>query len=234
MDIVQPEGQEAIELIKRTLGNPLRPGELGALMARAGVGKTACLTHIALECLFGSQPVLHVCIDGAAEKIKIWYRELIKNLLSSSSRDEYTAEQRRLEALRFIIAYLHHTFSVHKLEQSLQNLEAQTNFHPALVVLDGLDFDREPRATVAELQGFAQKHHVPMWMSIRTHRHIATTNENGIPYPCDGTDDLFRAILLLEPTSRAIQVKVLKDAGQYQPEHPEVLLDPQTYLLQRS
>ena len=234
MNIDQPEGQEAIGLIPRTLGNPLRPGELGALMARAGVGKTACLTHIALERLFGSQPVLHVCIDGAAEKIKIWYRELIKNLLSSSSRDELTAEQRRIESLRFILAYLHHTFSVPKLEQSLQNLKEQTNFRPALVVLDGLDFDREPRETVAELQDFARRHAVSMWMSIRTHRHIATTNENGIPFPCDETDDLFQAILLLEPTSRAIQVKVLKDAGQYQPELPEVLLDPQTYLLLRN
>ena len=233
MNSDQPEGRDALELIKRTLGNPLRPGELGALLARAGVGKTACLTHIALEQLFGSQPVLHVCIDGAAEKIKIWYRELLKNFLSPSSRDTFTAQQRRLESLRFILAYLHHTFSIQKLEQSLHNLEEQTKFRPALIVLDGLDFDREPRATVAELRGFAQKHQVAMWMSIRTHRHIATTNENGIPYPCDGTDDLFQAILLLEPTPKAIQVRVLKDAGQYRPEHAEVFLDPQTYLLQK-
>ena len=52
--------------------------------------------------------MLHVCIDGAAEKIKIWYQELIKNLLSSASRDECrNAMQRRIESLRFILAYLH-------------------------------------------------------------------------------------------------------------------------------
>jgi hypothetical protein len=232
MNIDQPEGQEAIELVKRTLGNPLGPGELGALMARAGVGKTACLTHIALEHLFESQPVLHVCIDGAAEKIKIWYRELMKNLLSS--KDESAVQQRQIESLRFILAYLHGTFTVQKLEQSLQNLKEQTAFHPALVVLDGLDLDREPRATIAELQNFAQRHRVSMWMSIRTHRHIAITNENGIPYPCNELDDLFHAILLLEPTAKAIQVRVLKRDGHYQPEHPEVFLNPQSFLLQRS
>jgi hypothetical protein len=233
MNIDQPEGQEAIELIKRTLGNPLRPGELGALMARAGMGKTACLTHIALENLCGSQPVLHVCVDGAAEKIKVWYKELIKNLLRSASREEFTTLLRRIESIRFILAYLHQTFSVGKLEQSLQNLEEQTNFHPTLVVLDGLDFDHEPRALVSELQSFAREHRVSMWMSIRTHRHIAMANKNGIPYPCHESDDLFHAILLLEPTSRAIQVRVLKHAQAYQPEHSEVFLNPQTYLLQR-
>jgi len=232
MNIDQPEGQEAIELVKRTLGNPLKPGELGALMAQAGVGKTACLTHIALENLFESQPVLHVCIDGTAEKVKIWYRELIRNL--PPSKDDPSKQQRQLELLRFILAYLHQTFSIHKLEQSLKNLKEQTNFHPALVVLDGLDFGPEPRATVAELQDFARRHGVSMWMSIRTHRHIAVTNENGIPYPCHETDDLFHAILLLEPTPKAIRVKVLKRDGQYQPEHPEVFLNPQSFLLQRS
>ena len=169
-----PQGQEAIELIKRTLGNPLRPGELGALMAGRASGKTACLTHIALERLFGSQPVLHVCIDGAAEKIKIWYRELIKNLLSSSSRDEYTAEQRRLEARRFHPCLPPSHVQRSKLEQSLENLEAQTDFHPALVVLDGLDFDREPRTIVEELQGFAQKHqvsHVDVHKNASPHCH---------------------------------------------------------------
>jgi hypothetical protein len=230
----QPAGQEAMELVRKTLGSPLMPGELGALMAQAGVGKTACLTHIALEHLFESQPVLHVCIDGVAEKIKIWYQELMKNLLASSSRDDFTTLSRRLEGMRFILAYLHQTFSVPKLEQSLQNLEEQTNFHPGLVVLDGLHFDHEPRTTIAELQDFARKHKVPMWMSIRTHRHIAISNERGIPYPCHESDELFRAILSLEPGSEAIQVKVLKYGDRYQPEHPDVFLNPQTYLLQAS
>lgn len=226
----QPAGQEAMELVRRTLGSPLLPGELGGIMARAGVGKTACLTHIALEHLFQGQPVLHVCIDGVAEKIKIWYQELMRNL-ASSARDQLADLQRRLEGKRFILAYLHHTFSVQKLEQSLQNLEEQTAFHPALVVVDGLHFDHEPRATVAELHEFAHRHGVAVWMSIRTHRHIAISNEHGIAYPCHDSDDLFQAILSLEPGGDAIRVRVLKHGVQYQPEHPEVLLNPQTYLL---
>ncbi len=157
MNIDQPEGQEGMQLIRRTLGDPLGQGELGALMAAAGVGKTACLTHIALENLFEGQPVLHVCIDGAAEKIKIWYRGIAQEPSRfPSPRDEFAALQRRLEAHRFILAYLHQAFRIQKLEQSLQNLEEQTKFHPALVVLDGLDFDREPRATVAELRVCAE------------------------------------------------------------------------------
>lgn len=230
----QPTGQQAMELVRKTLGSHLKPGELGGLMGRAGLGKTACLTHIALEHLFESQPVLHVCIDVVAEKIKIWYQELMKSLLAASSRDTFALLQRRLEGMRFILAYLHQTFSIPKLEQSLQNLEEQTAFHPALVILDGLHFDHEPRATITELQEFACKHGVSLWMSIRTHRHIAVSNERGIPYPCHESDDLLQAIISLEPGPKAIQVKVLKHGDRYRPEHPDVFLNPQNYLLQLS
>ncbi|HQN17503.1 MAG TPA: AAA family ATPase [Syntrophobacteraceae bacterium] len=227
----QAEAQSAIELVARTLGKPLGPGELGALMARAGVGKTACLTHIALEHLFKNQPVLHVSVDGTAEKIKIWYQELIKDLFGTASREECTAQYHRIESLRFILAYLHQTFSVQKLEKSLQDLQEQTDFHPALIVLDGLDFDQGPRATATELKSFAQAHGLPLWMSIRTHRHIAVTNEHGIPYPCHETDELFDAILLLEPSPSALQVRILKHGGLYRPDHPDIFLNPQTCLM---
>ena len=227
----QTDGRETVELVRRTLGSLLGPGDLGALMARAGVGKTACLTHIALEHLLADQAVLHVCIGGPAEKIKIWYQELIKNLHRSLPRDDCAARQRHIESRRFILAYLHSTFNPGKLELSLKNLEEQTDFHPSLIVLDGLDFERDPRATTEELQGFARAHAVSMWMSIRTHRHIDVVNQHGIPYPCHETDDLFKAILLLEHRSKAIDVRVLKRGESYRPEQADVFLNPQTFLL---
>ena len=40
---------ESIQMIQGALGKTLGPGELGVLLAWTGVGKTACLTHLALE-----------------------------------------------------------------------------------------------------------------------------------------------------------------------------------------
>ncbi|GLI35354.1 AAA family ATPase [Desulforhabdus amnigena] len=233
MDIQKPTGAGGMKMIQKILGKPLEPGKLGVLMARAGVGKTACLTHIALEYLLGGSSVLHVCIDEIPEKIKVWYKELLKNSLSSQSSESFAEIAHSTERNRFILAYLHHTFNPEKLEQSLQNLKEQAGFHPDLVILDGLDFDRVQRSTLEMLQNFAQKHNVPIWMSARTHRHISMTNDKGIPYPCDKNDDLFESILLLEPLTETIQIKVLKHGAQYSPSSPEVFLNSQTYLLQQ-
>lgn len=220
-------------MIQQTLGRPLRGGEFGVLLARAGVGKTACLTHIALEHLLQGSSVLHVCIDDIPDTVKIWYQELLRNITASRSLspEESVRLQHHVEPRRFILAYLHHTFNPGKLEQSVRNLKEQANFHPDLVILDGLDFDRVSRSTLENLQEFAKRHEVSMWMSARTHRHIDTLNERGIPYPCHEIDDLFHAILLLEALPDAIQLKVLKRYDRYQPEHPAISLNPQTFLL---
>lgn len=230
----QLAGQETLELIRRTIGDPLGPGEIGALLARAGVGKTACLTHIALEHLLRGEPVLHVCVDGVAEKIKIWYQELMKQVAYPSSRDELSLLQRKVESIRFILAYLHHTFSFEKLEQSFRNLSEQAKFVPKVMILDGLDLEANTRSTLESFKDFAARHQVCGWMSIRTHQHIATVNEKGIPYPCHESDDLLEAIMLLEPAQNAIRVHLLKHRGHYRSGVSEVFLNPQTYLLMKA
>ncbi len=50
------------------------PGEMGVLLARAGAGKTACLTQLAIGYLLDKEPVLHVCVDVVPDKVKLWYQ----------------------------------------------------------------------------------------------------------------------------------------------------------------
>jgi hypothetical protein len=229
---MQPDAAspDTSEMARGPLRKPLLPGEIGVLLADAGVGKTACLTQIALEQLLRGLPVLHVCIDEAPEKVKVWYQELLKGMTSDKPEKSLSSLQRSIEPHRFILAYLHKTFNPEKLEHSLQNLKDQAGFKPTMVVLDGLDFDQAPRSTVEALKKFAEAHTLSLWMSARTHRHIPTVNERGIPYPCNEIDDLLDAIVLLKSVPPAIHLSVLKFGGRYRPDFPEVLISPQTFL----
>jgi hypothetical protein len=232
MDFADINELGSAQIIKKTLGKGLNPGEMGIVLSGAGGGKTACLTHMALEQLLNGLTVLHVCIDEKVETIKVWYQELLKNVCAAQPALNYKQLQQQLEPMRFILAYLKDAFSPEKLEQSYQNLKEQAQFKPSLVIMDGLDFDRVTRPTIEALQLFSQKHQVPMWMSARTHRHITTTNDRGVPYPCHEMDDLFRAIILLEPGQEANRLVVIKHGDQYMPAYSPVYLNPQTFLLQ--
>jgi hypothetical protein len=232
MDQAVSPNRESIQMIQGALGKTLGPGELGVLLAWTGVGKTACLTHLALEQLLQGACVLHVCIDETPEKIKIWYHELLKNAVAPRTGEDFASLQYRIEPLRFILAFLNQSFQLSKLEQSLGNLREQAGFSPAMAVVDGLDFDRMDRSTVSGFQRFAKESGLAIWFSARRHRHIATQNERGIPYPCHETDDLFHSILLLEPSAGAISLQVLKLDNSYRPDHPGMVLNPQTYFIE--
>ncbi len=230
---VSPENLSKLEMIQRALGAPLPPGKLGALMARTGVGKTGCLTHIALEQILKGATVLHVCIDDPPEKVKVWYHEFFKHMFTGVTGDELTDLQYRIEPHRFILAFLNKSFSPEKLDQSIVNLKEQTGFNPTLLIVDGLDFDAEPGGFVEALSSLAKKHGVAIWLSARTHNHIPTVNARGIPYPCHDLDHLFHSILLLEPVPNAVRVKALKNDDVYNPEHAPVTLDIQSLLVLR-
>ncbi|MBF0508913.1 MAG: hypothetical protein HQK57_08315 [Deltaproteobacteria bacterium] len=235
MSIEQPAKLDLSGMIQHALGRRLEAGELGVLLSRAGVGKTACLTHVALEHLFQGQEVVHVSIRETPETVKIWYQELVKNIVTAQSLSEGEAAylQSQVETHRSILTYHLDAFSPARMEQSIRNLKEQIGFHPSLVVLDGLDFGRVTRATLEELQDVLKRLEVSAWMTARTHRHITTINERGIPYPCHDLDDLFQAILALEPLPDGIRLMALKLYDRSHPEHLTISLNTQTFMLKK-
>ncbi len=225
--------QNELESIDKLPMNPLEPGKMGVLIARAGAGKTACLTHLAIGRLLKNEPVLHVCVDITPDKVKLWYHELLKNLFAGRPDCDVSGIQHRIEPLRFIMSFMNQTFSPGKLEQSIENLKQQTKFSPSLLILDGLDFDRNDRAVFEQIRDIAERHALRVLFSARMHRHISDVNERGIPYPAHLIDDLFSSILTLETEGDSIRLKVLKQDEDYSPVTSGVLLDPGTFLLRK-
>ncbi len=49
-----------IRVLEKSIHGGLKKGELGVFTARKGVGKTACLAHVALDDLLRGNNVLHI------------------------------------------------------------------------------------------------------------------------------------------------------------------------------
>ena len=207
----------------------LDKGEMGVLLARAGAGKTAVLTHLALGYILDKEPVLHVCVDVVPDKVKLWYNELLRDIFSTDPQCNLTDLQHALEPLRFIMSFLNQTFSPEKLETGIDNLRSQAKFDPAVIILDGLDFGRE-RGLFEKIGELARRQSTVVWVSARSHRHIPDVNERGVPYPIDSMDDLFSSIFTLEQEEAGIRLKALKEKGSYNQLDTDFILDPITFL----
>ncbi len=217
-----------LKILEKSSRRGLGPGHLGVLVARAGLGKTACLIHVALDKLFGGQKLVHVSLEETPEKVMSYYEVMISELARVLGPfDEF---RKRVEQNRMILAYLNQSFRVDRLRENIRNLVENIDFRPAALIVDGLDFETAGRALFEGFRDLAGEFEMEIWFSARSHRHLPGVNERGIPHPCQGLEDLFDLILQLQPEETGILLKLLKDHDAAVAPDAGVWLDPETFL----
>ena len=219
-----------LRILEKSSHKGLGPGNLGVLVARAGAGKTACLIHIAFDKIFRQKKLVHISLEEGPEKVASYYNVIYYDLLKALHiKDDY--EYRVLmEKNRMTLAYLNQSFDLERLQANLKNLTERLDFKPDTLIVDGLNFEQAERDVFEGLKGIAREFDTEIWFSALSHRHLAETNERGIPYPCDKFDDLFSIIIQLQPEQAGIFLKLLKDHERYQIPENSIRLDPNTFL----
>ena len=207
----------------------LHSGGFGAVLARAGLGKTAILVQLAMDSLLRSRNVLHISLDDPVKKVCLWYKEVFRNIA-----DQYNVRQ--IEQLwevvvshRLIMTFKVDSFSVPKLEERLTDLIEQNIFLPQVILIDGLPFDKDIREPLTELKKLAESSFMHVWFTVRTHRHDEP-GPDGMPTSLFHISDLFDVIIQLHPQGKEIHVKALKGLPVVC-DCPELLLDPSTMLV---
>ena len=219
-----------LRILERSSHKGLGRGNLGALMAWAGVGKTACLIHMAFDKLFRKEKLVHVSLEDVPEKVTSYYNVIFSDLVKAMDMDNEYEMRMLFERNRMILAYLSQSFEIKRLRKNLKNLIEKIEFVPDALIVDGLNFEKAEREIFEGFKEIATQFEVEIWFSALSHRHITDVNERGIPYPCNQTDDLFNIIIQLQPTQSGIFLKLLKDHEAEVMPDARVRLDPNTFL----
>lgn len=217
-----------LRLLGDESGHILEPGEFGAVLARAGVGKTSFLVQLALDSLLRGRNVLHISLDQPVKKVCLWYEEVFNHI---SDQYRLTNTGGLWEATlphRFIMTFNVEGFVVPRLEERLNDLTEQGIFYPQMILIDGLPFDDMVRETLSELKLLARESGLPVWFAVKTHRDDAT-GKDGLPLNVDQVADLFEVIVQLQPVGREINVRLMKE--KIDREIPPLVLDPGTLLI---
>ncbi len=210
----------------------LSSGQFGAILARAGVGKTAFLVQLSLNALLRGKNVLHISLEDPVNKVSLWYKEVF-NLIA----DQYQVDQidQLWDALlphRFIMTFRVEGFSVPKLQERLADLMEQNIFTPQMIIVDGFPFDESMHQPLSEFKELVEKHQMHAWFTMRTHRHEDPGPE-GKPLQLEQVSDLFEVAIQLLPEGKEIHVKAVK-GGESFAENLDLRLDPSTMLIKSS
>ena len=219
-----------LKILEKSSHEGVGRGNLGVLMARAGVGKTACLIHIAFDKLFRKDKLVHISLEDVPEKITSYYNVIFYDLVKALDLDNEDEIRTLIERNKMILVYLNQSFEIGRLRENMKNLIEKMEFIPDTLIVDGLDFEKAERELFEGLKEIATEFQVEIWFSALSHRHVAEVNERGIPYPCNLLDDLFNIIIQLQSTQSGIVLKLLKDHDSPVMPDASVRLDPNTFL----
>ncbi|MFT7623242.1 MAG: hypothetical protein ACI9WU_002421, partial [Myxococcota bacterium] len=225
--------QSPLRILEASFHGGLGAGNLGVVMARAGVGKTACLVQIGLDDLMRDRNVLHIALGGqTVEDVRRWYDALFADMALRSSLDDRRLVRASVERHRIIQAFGSPVITTEQLEQAVDMFAVHADFVPTAILVDGYDWEHEGSAdSLVALRACAKRHGAELWMAARTHRDETGPHPIDIPPPCADQAGLIDVVMLLEPQKDHVTIRLLKDHGHPPPVETHLELAPDTMRL---
>lgn len=219
-----------LRVLEQSIHGGLGRGNVGVVVARKGVGKTAFLVGVALDDLMRDRKVLHVSLDQSVDKVRSFYDEVFQDLAQERNLEDVWKVRLDMERNRQIYAYEGVRFSLDKLHKSIRFMQKHGDFVPAAIIIDGFDFRSAEPADIDRLREIGRECKAEVWMSAVTHRD-ADRNERGVPEPVAHLESAFDVILTMGHDGTAVLVGVHKDHDNPEVTDLRLALDPTTLLL---
>ncbi len=221
-----------LRVFEKSIRGGLGKGNLGVVMSRAGVGKTAFLIDVALDELLRGRRVLHVSLEDPVDRLRQFYEALFLELRRSIHLDDPVAAHLNMERHRMIHSYRSGELSVPKLRRNAEFLADHGHFQPEMIILDGVNFLNTDNQELGELKRLAVDLDVELWMSAQTHRDRPPRDPRGIADEVVRFEDFISVMVLLHPEEEgSITIELLKDHENRDLGQLKMQLDPTTLLL---
>lgn len=201
-----------VRTLSQHLGGGIAVGQVGAIVARPGVGKSALLVHIALDALMRDVPVLHVALRDTVDHVRSYYDEIFGAMSRTGHLRDRSAAMVGAERHRMIHSYRDRPFDVGHLRSNLEMLADVAQFHPKLLVIDAMD-SGDVAEYIEQLADVAAERGFRVWITLRSN---------------SGAEECALQ-LKLHPAGRSVEIGVIR-AGSEERRLP-VRLDPETMLV---
>jgi hypothetical protein len=218
-----------LRLLEKGLHGGLGPGNVGAVLAGRGVGKTSFLVCVALDELLRGGHVLHVCLDHTLSHVRAYYDTVFEELASTTHLEDEAMVHADIDRRRSIRVYPKGSLSASKLRDAVK-LETEAGGRPSLLILEGVNVASLPEDELRDLKALAGELAAEVWLEAQT----SEERPAAVPASVARFGDLVSVVLTLEPGDAAVALRALKDHDNPDLEALHVALDPKTLLLVRN
>ena len=225
------DSKSPLRILEQCSHGGVRPGDLGVVMARAGVGKTAFLVQVGIDHALRKKKTLHVALGQDLDHVHSWYDALFDHQ-ADSLEVSYREARELLSRNRLIQTYQSSELDPEKLAELLRLYQNKLDFVPKAILIDGFDWKAANPADVvsqiASLKQLASTVDAELWMSAQTQRAVTTNHPTQITAPCAVCSDHIDVAIFLEPEGRDVSIRLLKEHDNPSPSATHLVLHTDT------
>jgi len=206
-------------------------GNIGVIAAKKGVGKTACLVHIATDQLLQDKHVIHISFAGKTEHIICWYEDIFSEISKRRHLESAMDVHDAIIKNRIIMNFVQNSISVEEVIARVRSIIKDGRYNVDYIVVDGYDFYEGSREEVMLIKEFAKQEGIVFWFSASLAADIDFSSGKKIPSVLTEYLDLLEIVIVLKPEKKVIRLELVKDHGEIKLEELHLNLDPKVLLI---
>ncbi|RLE01566.1 MAG: hypothetical protein DRJ11_09335 [Candidatus Aminicenantes bacterium] len=220
-------------ILEKAIQGGLKAGEIGALAGRKGVGKTACLVHLATYNLLQEKPVIHVSYARRVDYILTWYEDIFNQIARRRQIPPEKTEElfNSLVRHRVIMNFKHDATQTSKVLQSITAMMSAGDFPAELIIVDGYNFSMGSPEELALFRDFARRVKTSLWFSVSLPPEEPVFEADGWPVHLKAYHQVFDVVLAMRFVSGHVALSVVKNRDFPPAGVLPVGFDPQSLLV---
>jgi hypothetical protein len=220
-----------LRVLEKSISGGLGRGNIGVLASRKGVGKTACLVHIATDKLLQGQHVIHVSYASRVDHIVTWYEDIFKEIAKAPRMRAALDDFDELIRHRVIMNFKQDGARTEQVLRSLEAMIVHGNFRAETVIVDGLDFAQAGPDDLPRFKDFAGRLGLEVWFSASLKKEDPLFDDRGIPYELAACLGAIDVLISLQHLGDHVHFALVQDHGRLAPKDLRLKLDPTTLLI---
>ena len=220
-----------LRILEKSIHGGVGTGHIGVLASRKGVGKTACLVHIATDKLFQGKHVIHVSFSSRVDHIISWYEDIFSEIAKKRELVDAVGVHDSIIQNRVIMNFNQDGVKTSKILKSLEAMIKDGHFEADAIVVDGYDFSKATLQDLEDLKTFAAELGLEIWFSATLKRENKEKAENGVPVELQELISALEVIITLEHDGDHVKLTLVKDHDEQEVRDMHLMLEPKTLLI---
>ena len=220
-----------LRILEKSIRGGVGKGNLAVIASPKGIGKTACLVHIATDSLLQGKHIIHVSFSARTDHIISWYEDIFREIAGKRNLESAMEVHDETIRNRVIMNFNQESVQTDQVVRSLRAMIDGGGFSADQIVVDGYDFRGSTPEQFKVLKDFAEEIGTSIWFSASTPVDEMDAGRNGVPSRLEPFMDHVSVLITLSDRKNYINLRLVKDHDIYTKEDLHIRLDPKTLLI---